>query len=324
MSHGGDTTFVVALASGDDEVLESLGAPKGDWQVNPGNRTAEVAPGGRAVGFMSRLPLTGYDNYGLVGYNNSNQPIYQHVPEVFVYDAGAGRIACASCNPTGAAPIALSNGVPYEGSYVGMSGNASFMLRWIDEREGTQVYFMTNQPLVPDDTNAHQDVYEWESDGSGGCRQTTGCIALLSSAGPTGNAYFVDAGADGSDVFITSRASLTRTAFDETVKVYDVRAGGGVAETSLACTGTGCQGAPPAPPIFATPSSVTFNGVGDFEPAPAAGKSKARSRKPVKCKRSFARKHGKCVKSRSKKSKKARGSAKRRSAKKPSATRRGR
>jgi hypothetical protein len=48
------------------------------------------------------------------------------------------------------------------------------------------------------------------------------------------------------------------------VKLYDARVGGGFPESSLACTGTGCQGVPPGPPIFATPSSVTFSGVGNF------------------------------------------------------------
>src|SRR5258708_2150691 len=207
---------------------------------------------------MSRLPLTGYDNGS--------------IPEVFVYEADAGWIFCASCSPRGAAPVA---GAEYweeeRGGFVGMSGSNEFMSRWID-REGTQVYFVTGQPLVPQDTNRHLDVYEWESDGSGSCGQTAGCIDLLSSGSSPGNAYFVDASANGDDVFFTSRAQLVPRARDEAIKLYDARVDGGFPETSLSCTGTGCQGVPPAPPIFASPSSATFNGVGNFEPS-APGKT---------------------------------------------------
>lgn len=302
MDEGGHTALVVTLVARDDE-LGNNGSPLGDWKLDPGERAAEVAPGGRFVGFMSTLSLTGYENRG--------------VPEVYVYDAGSRRIFCASCNPTGAPPIGLSEGVPYEGSFVGISQSASFMLRWINEREGAQVYFMSNQPLVPNDTNAHQDVYEWESDGSGDCREAAGCISLLSNAGPIGNAYFMDASADGSDVFITSRSALTPTALDETVKLYDARVDGGVTENRLSCTGTGCQGSPPAPPIFATPASVTYNGVGNFEPAPPA-QAKPKPRKLAVCKRGFTRKRGKCVKSKVKKAKKHEHTARK------SATKRGR
>jgi hypothetical protein len=319
MSHAGSTTFVTTLATSDDAFSDneaSFDGPRGDWQVNPGYRTAEVAPGGRVVGFMSTRSLTGYENQG--------------IPEVYVYEAGSGRIFCSSCSPTGAPPTRVAPESVFEGSYVGTSGTGSFMLRWIDEREGVQVYFMSNQSLVPDDTNARQDVYEWESDGSGNCREAPGCVELLSNAGPVGNAFFMDASANGSDVFISSRSSLTPTAFDETIKVYDVRIDGGIAENRLSCTGTGCQGSPPGLPIFATPASVTFNGVGNFEPASPTQKSitqkKQKPKKPVKCKRGFVRKHGKCVKGKVKKAKKVKRSAGKSAAtrKKSSATGRGR
>jgi hypothetical protein len=304
MWRGGETTFVATLEAEDNVIHSSGGGQRefGDWQVEPGARTAEVAPEGRVVGFMSRLPLTGYDNRGITFYENSTppKPIYENFPEVFLYDAGTGRIACASCNPTGAPPLALPlatvEAEPVGGAYVATSGNPSFMSRWVSEQEGAQLYFMTNQPLVPDDTNDLQDVYEWESEGSGGCRKAAGCIGLISGAEPGTNAYFIDASANGGDVFFTSRSQLVAAAVDETVKVYDARVDGGKPEPLFACTGTGCQGVPPAPPIFATPSSVTFNGVGNFEPSPQPVKPKPKSKKPAKCKRGLHRRHSKCVK----------------------------
>jgi hypothetical protein len=310
LAHGGATTFVATLEAEDDVIHSKGGGQRevGDWQAQQGARTAEVTPGGLAVGFMSRRSLTGYDNRRIKSYGFNNEPEYEALPEVFLYEAGTGRVVCASCSPTGAAAVA-------EG-YVSTSGNASFMSHWLSEREGTEVYFMTSQPLVADDSNGLQDVYEWESEGSGACQQVSGCVALLSPADPQSSAYFVDASTSGNDVFITSRAQLVPSATDETLKLYDVRADGGRSETSLACTGTGCQGVPPAPPIFATPASVTFGGVGNFAPPPPSAvkpKAKAKSRK---CGRGRVKQHGRCVKPSKKRRK--------RQARKTSATRKGR
>jgi hypothetical protein len=65
--------------------------------------------------------------------------------------------------------------------------------------------------------------------------------------------------------------------------LYDVRVNGGFPQQSLACTGTGCQGVPPAPPAFATPSSATFSGTGNFAPhPPTKSKSETRAQKLAK------------------------------------------
>jgi hypothetical protein len=213
---------------------------------------AEVAPSGHAVAFRSDGSFTGY--------------VSQGHSEMFVYEADGAHIFCPSCG-----------GTPGGSAYVGSSGNPSFELRWINEA-GTQVYFMTSQPLVPQDTDDQQEVYEWESDGSGGCLQATGCVAPLSDVESPHAAFFIDASANGEDVFFTQRASLVPKAVDETVKLYDARVDGGFPEAALSCTGTGCQGVPPAPPIFSTPASVTFAGVGNFETA-VPGKTVTQKRK---------------------------------------------
>jgi hypothetical protein len=94
--------------------------------------------------------------------------------------------------------------------------------------------------------------------------------------------------------------------------VYDVRVRGGVVHESSACTGTGCQAVPGAPPPFRTPASATFSGLGNFPPAgaPASPKvltckkgfvrkrGKCVRRPPAKCKKGFVRKRGKCVRHR--------------------------
>jgi hypothetical protein len=311
VSYNGATSFIATLASGDNTFLGTAqqvapGNAAGDWRAEPGLRTAAVASNGAAVAFMSSLPLTGYDNVGILGINGAGEAQHGPQPEVFVYDLGTARIVCASCTPSGEAPIQTAenweNGV---GGHVGVGGSSAFGLRFINA-QGSQVYFDTSQPLVAQDSNHRQDVYEWQSDGTSGCAQSVGCVALLSGGDSAHDAYFLDAGASGADVFFTTRELFSPQASGEAVKLYDARVGGGFPESSLACTGAGCQGVPPAPPIFATPSSVTFNGVGNFSPSPAA--TKAKSKKPARCRKAFVKRKGRCVRKHKARRKSGKGS----------------
>ncbi len=62
-------------------------------------KTSEVSPNGQYVAFMSENSLTGYDN---IDVNSEARD-----EEVFLYDndgEGSAKLACASCNPTGAQP----------------------------------------------------------------------------------------------------------------------------------------------------------------------------------------------------------------------------
>lgn len=320
---GGVTSFIVTLGTrkhmeyedipGDDEIVPgSATRSGGDWLVSPGERIAEVTSGGSAIAFESRLELTGYDNDGPVGHGG-----HQHIPELFVYKADSGRLSCVSCDPSGAPPspslaTKATQGLAV-GTLVGSSMSAVFMPHWVVEREGLQVYFMTSQPLVATDRNELQDVYEWRSEGSGGCREASGCLSLISTAEPQSNAYFIDASANGSDVFFTTRSQLTADGTGETLKLYDARVDGGRPEPAQACTGTGCQGVPPAPPVFATPSSVTFTGTGNYRPPPppAAKKPKAKP-KPAKCKsprHGRGARHNHCAKKRQRRTRRAAASS---------------
>ena len=56
-----------------------------------------VSPNGRFVAFMSDRNITGYNNRDAL----NGQPD----EEVYLYDASANRLVCASCNPTGARPV---------------------------------------------------------------------------------------------------------------------------------------------------------------------------------------------------------------------------
>jgi len=293
MIHDGVTTLI-ATADPDDE--EYLGANSnsheiGDLKLNLALHTSEVTPSGQNVVFRSRTQLTHYENDGLA--------------EVFVYDAETAHISCVSCAPTGVAPD--SGVAPFsDGAMLTLSHDSDFALRWISE-DGARVFFVTAQPLVRQDVNGLLDVYEWErpvsgSESDNSCTVASpsfsqvngGCVYLLSGGTSTDYSYFLDASANGNDVFIRSRAHLTSQSVNENMALYDARVGGGFTETRLACTGTGCQGVPPTGPIFATPSSATFNGVGNF-PAPIVSVTKV-SKKAAKCSKGKKVVHGKCVK----------------------------
>jgi hypothetical protein len=276
--HAGDTTQVATLSPDDDSLPKPLTEGQfGDWIPSLGHRTAQVTPDGHGVVFESRQRLTGYDN--LVNGKAAN--------EAFVYNTDSARLSCVSCDPTGVPP---SMEPRFEGSIGPQEALlprnqlnrepaiSTYMLRWISE-DGTRVFFNTAQSLVSQDTNGQADVYEWEREGNQSCPKLTvprsngGCVFLLS--GGQGNsshgAVFVDASASGDDVFFATRAKLVPGDHDENMKLYDARVGGGFPEPSLACTGTGCQGVPPGPPLFGTPSSVTFTGTGNFPPVSSAG-----------------------------------------------------
>jgi hypothetical protein len=135
---------------------------------------------------------------------------------------------------------------------------------------GDRVFFDSAVPLVPQDTNGKQDVYEWEREGTGSCTAGSGanggCVYLLSGGMSNQDSWFIGAGASGDDAFIVTRAQLVPQDRNEAFDLYDARVGGVEPVGEPACTGTGCQGVPAAAPTFATPPSVTYNGVGNFPP----------------------------------------------------------
>jgi hypothetical protein len=131
-----------------------------------------------------------------------------------------------------------------------------------------------------------------------------GRIFPISAPGAASDSFFLGSDATGENVFFSTYSQLVAQDKDQASDLYDARIDGGFEGLAPpACTGTGCQGVPGAPPIFATPASVTFAGIGNFPPAaPAVVKPKT---KTVKCAKGKKRnRHGQCVKTK-KKAKKA-------------------
>ncbi len=304
----GTPVFVATLEPSDGNEVEpfkgAIGAgvlsrEVGDWQPSLGHRTAEVTPSGGGVVFMSGAHLKA------VGFPNGVPS--GGVNEVYLFRASSDQLFCVSCSPSGETPPASVGhggfGAP-SAAFVPISWTETYEPTWVSA-DGDQVFFDSEVPLVPQDTNGAQDVYEWEREGSGSCVAGSGanggCLYLLSSGSSTEDSFLVGSSASGEDVFMVTRSKLVPEDGDEAYNLFDVRVGGVRPVEETACTGTGCQGVPAAPPTFATPPSVTFDGVGNFAPSNiSAGPSQAKRKTATRCPKNKVRKGGKCVKAKSK------------------------
>ncbi|HEX5763189.1 MAG TPA: hypothetical protein VFY04_08725 [Solirubrobacterales bacterium] len=286
-------TFVATLAGADAQPPESNAFSPG--AANPDARSARVTPDGSHLAFTSSASLTGYDNTDLT----SGEPDL----EVFLYEAASGELVCVSCNPSGARPA---------GREVGSQSRAATIPPWPHQlhpsralsEDGERLFFESYDGLVLADTNGRKDVYEWEAvEGEGGgateCRElgaelyveaSDGCLSLISSGTSPLESDFLDASADGRDVFFRTASSLL--AHDPgLLDVYDAREGGGLpAPPSLVapCEGEACQ-SPATPPGEVTPASAAFSGPGNVTP-----KNKAR-RCPKGKRRVVRRGKARCV-----------------------------
>jgi hypothetical protein len=212
----------------------------GDFQVNPS---------GDDGAFVTAVPLTGYTNNG-------------H-EEVFRYDAPEEAIACVSCNPTGARSI-------------GESGLARNGLSLTDDG---RVFFDTSDPVVPDDLDNREDVYEWSE----------GEVHLISTGLSPFNSSLLTASADGKDAFFFTRDTLVKQDLNGSlVKVYDARENGGFPYTppEVECKASDeCHGAGTPSPEAAKINTITGTG-GNHEPGT----------EPKTCPKGKVKKNGKCVK----------------------------
>lgn len=256
--HAGSTHLIAALSALDDQFTRESGngiVELGAWQPELGSRLAAVADGGQELVFQSALQLTGFDNTNL-----DEELGREHGAEVFVYDASDQRLTCASCNPNGERPSEV-RGLG-GGTYLPSSASPTFVRRWVSG-DGSRVFFDSSQPLVASDANGVQDVYEWERAGSGTCPsdKANGCISLISGGDSNDLSFFVDASANGSDVFFTHRGQLGGVG-DENGRtgLFDARIEGGREEPAAGCIATACQSALASGSSVPSPGSVSARG----------------------------------------------------------------
>lgn len=275
--------------------------------------TAMVSANGRYLAFMSDRSLTGYDNRDAV----SGEPDQ----EVFLYDERAGKLRCASCEPSGARP----EGMRYEGGLNPPLVNRQEIWRetWIAAslpgwdniglsyaihqttyltNEG-RLFFNSSDTLAAQDSNGLVDVYEYEPGGVGSCARSDGCVQLISSGTSGEESVFLDGSGSGNDVFFITAAQLVGRDQDTAYDVYDAH----VCTSEVPCerqpvapppcsSGESCKPAQtPQPGIYGAPASATFSGVGDLlagshQARPRTGGDPRKLRLALKrCKRKYAR-----------------------------------
>lgn len=227
-------------------------ADASDWAARLKLHTARVSANGQWLAFLSQEPLTGYDTRDAL----SGKPDM----EVYLYDAGANRLVCASCDPSGARP----RGVEYRNLIYGVKGAISGGDRILPSTEqgvaaivpgGTPItviqslyqsrylsnsgrlFFNAEDALVPQDVNSTMDVYEYEPVGVPGVpagspmacssgdstfsARSGGCVSLISSGTSPKESAFLDAGETGGDVFFLTYSKLSSQDIDEERDVYD-------------------------------------------------------------------------------------------------------
>jgi hypothetical protein len=285
-SEGGSAfNFIATLAGSDTALFDHAFSPV---HAVPFKHTSRLSPDGRQVAFTSSASLTGYDNTDV---ESGEADV-----EVFTYDAGAGKLSCVSCNPSGVRPSGESielDGSPTDNRFAALLPPFTTELygtRVITD-DGSRIFFNSYEALLPHDTNGKIDVYEWEKPGSGDCTEASsafsppndGCLSLISSGESPSDSEFIDASADGTDVFIATASSLLPQD-PGLIDIYDARAGGGYPALPVppaSCEGEACQG-PLAPPNDPTPASSAFEGAGNVKAEKKAHKKKAHKKKSAK------------------------------------------
>jgi hypothetical protein len=227
--HDGATVdFGPALAGADfGEDVPSYAS----WLISP--KQSRVTPDGR---------------YMLYRVDEAN------VEKLYLYGADTNQVTCVSCNPNG-----VSVG---EGASDAILTESGASLQDHHENhalsdDGRYVFFSTAEPLVARDINGVSDAYEFDTQ--------TGKPHLLSSGESPQPSYFLDASADGSDVFISTTEPLSRWDIDGSRDIYDARVNGGFPEPAPpppSCQGDACQ---PNPTQLndPTPASSSFKGLGN-------------------------------------------------------------
>ncbi len=256
---------------------------------------------GRFLLFGSSGDVTGYASNGvseLYRYD-ADSPMSEGVPGV------QDNPVCVSCNPNGTSPLAGSEFARSPFVDGNPAGTAPRPISEEDsegpqkgKNDGSYVFFDTAESLVPQATNGKVDVYEWETDGTGSCKEVNGCVSLIGSGQDPLSSFFLDSSEDGSNVFFGTHARLVPQDTDTDGDLYDAR----ICEPENGnpciqppdvennqCEGDACDNPPPAP-TEQTPAMLTFSGPGN---PPATPEPKPEVKKT--CPKGKKLSHGKCA-----------------------------
>ncbi len=285
----------------------------GSGSFSLGALTSRVSPNGRFLAFMSKQPLTGYDNV-----DQSPAAHGARDEEVFLYDAEQQRLTCVSCNSAGMPPQGVfdheasgegkgllvdrlgvwkeTEGEEHGGTrravdhwlagsvpgWTAIEETAAFYQSRYLSNEGS-VFFDSPDQLVGADRNGREDVYEFEPQGLGSCASAPGCVALLSSGESAQEAAFMDASETGNDVFLLTSQPLTSADHDQSFDIYDAHVCSEASPCIAPPAGAPqpcealqtCRPAPPSVGVFSGPSGSAVLSGGGNPPASQTLPSKA-------------------------------------------------
>lgn len=253
------TLAFVGTVTGEDVGGKETGVGFGNWipHVVSFGEAAEdpsrTTPDGSVLLFESEAPLAGYDPEG-------------HT-EVYRYDIAQNELRCLSCNPT-LAP-ATGDGTLQSMGLVQNAPEALSPFARVDNlrSDGRRAFFQSTEALASGDTDGQQDVYEWEDQGVGSCKQTGGCVYLISSGHSRRPDYLWAVSEAGDDVFFRSADLLLGIDVDETPSIYDARVDGGFPEEpEIPCEQRGdCPETLPTPPVLPAPATPALGSTGNVE-----------------------------------------------------------
>jgi hypothetical protein len=264
--HDGEISFVGHVGGAERELFGS-GVPIAGGL----SQQARVTPDGRHLLFSTPAEKTG--GIGPTGYDHGKCAASNSTTcrELYAYSADIDRLECVSCIPSGEPADAMASALVRTEN--GGSQTSFHLSRAISD-DGRYVFFQTPERLVPGDLNspcppddisvvnfpqgvsACTDVYVYDT--------VSDRVRLISSGRSASPSLFLDASADGHDVFFLTRERLSDWDVDGAYDIYDARVGGGFPEPRFVpgCLGDACQ---PAPQDLEDPnvSSAAFQGAGN-------------------------------------------------------------
>lgn len=308
--HEGTISFIAGLAA-----IHNYGLPgpheelEPDWAVREGAAhqyagpmlhgndlvfagAMRVSPNGRYLAFEATGSLTGYENkptepgacFEVVPLGDVHVNTTGRCVEVYEYDATAGSLTCASCNPRGLPPSGNST---LPGNWHDILRPAGWQSTTVQQRyllDDGRLFFQSTDSLLPQVTNGGQlNLFEYEPNTAGNCQLNGGCLSLISTGTSNEGSHFIDASANGNDVFFVTGQQLVAQDGDQAYDLYDARVGGGFfPATPPPCSGEACRPpVTPAPAIYQAPPSATFVGPGNPQavssPSTVAAKPKAKN-----------------------------------------------
>jgi hypothetical protein len=283
---GSASQFVATVTNHDVEGEKngngSVGYGLGLWAAQQQQGTfardsSRVTEDGGIFVFESRADITGFDSAG-------------HA-EIYRYGVDDSSLTCISCSPSNEVPSGDAHLQTVFGSPTGVPIGELAQMRGMAP-EGRRIFFQSEAPLVPSDTNGQIDVYEWEGAGTGTCARSGGCISLISSGHSSAPTYFFGASSSGNDAFILTSDLLTGADTDPTLSVYDARVdGGSVPSATGSCLAEGCRGQLTPPLGASSPASTATGSSGNVKSKPGCRKGVVKKKKHGKDKCVKKKKH---------------------------------